>query len=615
LTFSFKRCYGSPLQLKVNPIAIKSKSKEPQCVKEFPMPKITHPKTLLITLVLVLTILSLPLMNARATGWDYVGTPGFSNGIDGDVLLALDSTNTPYVAFLEEFPFTEQVTVMKFNGSSWEVVGTAGFSGEASDVSLALDSNDMPYVAFKDYTNSFKATVMKFNGNSWETVGTAGFSADAAYDISLALDSSDTPYIAYQDGDNNSFKVTAMKYTGSGDSGWEEVGTAGFSAGQALYISLVLDSTDTPYVGYRDQANSYKATVMKYTGSGDSGWEEVGTVGGFSAGRADYLSLALDSTGVPYVSYSDDVNSDKATVMKYDATNGWELVGSAGFSAGRLYNSWLALDSTNTPYLAFVDFLNSDKPSLMKYTDSGDSGWENVGIPGFSLNVSGEAGVSLALDSNNAPYVAMNEVGYASVMTFGGTPNTPEMRLSSVQNVESNFYLGDGDSLDLGNALVGNTLQTEFQIENTGDADLTLTGSPAVSISGANADDFTLTAQPTSPVAPGSSVTFTLEFTPGATGIRSATLNIANNDSNENPYTVILQGSGVALPESALYWTNRDDSAIYIADRSDGSDIVTLTDGLDEPHDLAVDAINGKLYYTDPGNEIIYRSDLDGSNL
>ena len=42
-----------------------------------------------------------------------------------------------------------------------------------------------------------------------------------------------------------------------------------------------------------------------------------------------------------------------------------------------------------------------------------------------------------------------------------------------------------------------------------------------------------------------------VRFTPTATGLRTATLSIANNDSNENPYTVALTGSSTG-PDIAV---------------------------------------------------------------
>ena len=97
---------------------------------------------------------------------------------------------------------------------NWAVVGTAHFStsgtGHETYTSLAFDDADTPYVAYQDSGNGDKATVMKYNRSSWETVGRAGFSADEALHISLALDDTGTPYVAYQDGGND-YKATVMR--------------------------------------------------------------------------------------------------------------------------------------------------------------------------------------------------------------------------------------------------------------------------------------------------------------------------------------------------------------------------------------------------------------------
>ncbi len=60
------------------------------------------------------------------------------------------------------------------------------------------------------------------------------------------------------------------------------------------------------------------------------GWENVGPAG-FSAGEVYYVSLAFNS-GRPYVAFQDVTNGNKASVMKFNGTS-WVNVGPAGFSA------------------------------------------------------------------------------------------------------------------------------------------------------------------------------------------------------------------------------------------------------------------------------------------
>jgi len=110
------------------------------------------------------------------------------------------------------------------------------------------------------------------------------------------------------------------------------------------------------------------------------------------------------------------------------------------------------------------------------------------------------------------------------------------------------------DDTDFGTAdITTGTVDHTFTIRNTGNANLNLTATPKVSISGTHAADFSVTVQPTTPVASGGgTTTFTVRFDPSATGVRTATISIANNDSDENPYDFALQGTGTAPPDMTV---------------------------------------------------------------
>jgi hypothetical protein len=99
-----------------------------------------------------------------------------------------------------------------------EPLQTNGFSASSAiDTSLDLDGSNTPYVAYRDNGNGGRASVMRYNGSSWEYVGTAGFSPGRVYSTSLKLDSSNMPYVAFKDyaDDINGIKVTVMKYNGA----------------------------------------------------------------------------------------------------------------------------------------------------------------------------------------------------------------------------------------------------------------------------------------------------------------------------------------------------------------------------------------------------------------
>ncbi|MEJ2663436.1 MAG: choice-of-anchor D domain-containing protein, partial [Spirochaetia bacterium] len=61
----------------------------------------------------------------------------------------------------------------------------------------------------------------------------------------------------------------------------------------------------------------------------------------------------------------------------------------------------------------------------------------------------------------------------------------------------------------------------EFTIQNTGGADLSLTGLPLVQISGDDAAEFLLTQPGTGLLSPGASTTFGITFTPHSTGSKT----------------------------------------------------------------------------------------------
>ncbi|MBL0911805.1 MAG: choice-of-anchor D domain-containing protein, partial [Bacteroidia bacterium] len=151
------------------------------------------------------------------------------------------------------------------------------------------------------------------------------------------------------------------------------------------------------------------------------------------------------------------------------------------------------------------------------------------------------ASISIASDDpDEDPYVF-------AIQGTGSVP-APEINLTgnSVSIVHNDLSPSTLDDTDFGPALVlsGSVTHT-FTIQNQGLATLNLTGvSPYVTISGANAADFSLTAIPSTPIAASGSTTFQVTFAPSAPGLRTATLSIASDDADEDPYVFAIQGTG-----------------------------------------------------------------------
>ena len=109
--------------------------------------------------------------------------------------------------------------------------------------------------------------------------------------------------------------------------------------------------------------------------------------------------------------------------------------------------------------------------------------------------------------------------------------------------------LADGvGSVDYGGQLLGGNQVRTFTVRNTGGAPLS---GLATTVSGSNPGDFVATAPLQTELAANESTTFTVRFTPSATGSRSAVIQIANNDPDEAPFDIALQGTGRS-PEIAV---------------------------------------------------------------
>jgi hypothetical protein len=349
-------------------------------------------------------------------GWSVAGNAGFSTGGANSTSLAFAPDGTPYIAFSDN-DISGKATVMKFTAGVWGVVGTAGFSaGTASSISLTFAPDGTPFVAYggDDY-NVAGVTVMMFDGSDWNAVGSASIPADPVGFTSLAIAPDGVPHVAFADYSTASGgKVTVIKFS---NGAWSIVGSAGFTAFDAAFISLAIAPDGTPYVAFSDYGNVGKATVMRFAGSG---WVNVGSAG-LSASAASSVSLTISPNGTPYVAYRDDGNFSRATVMKYDG-NSWVSVGNAGLSAGGVDFTSLAIAPDGAPYVAYQDWTNSYKTTVKKYDDVGNV-WRIVASSGFSAGTAGS--ISLAIAPDGTPHVGYGDGGNSSRTTVMKLINLP----------------------------------------------------------------------------------------------------------------------------------------------------------------------------------------------
>jgi len=160
---------------------------------------------------------------------------------------------------------------------------------------------------------------------------------------------------------------------------------------------------------------------------------------------------------------------------------------------------------------------------------------------------------------------------------------------SGMQVALASENLTTGCTCSMGNALADDTITREFIIYNTGEGPLLLNGSPRVELSGDDAALFQVTLQPSPSIASGDHTSFSISFTPDTSGIKSATVTIANDDQELQDYSFTVNGycsikapismvnnissvNSMDVYDGSLYITYYMNDTVYFLQSTDGGD-------------------------------------------
>ena len=142
----------------------------------------------------------------------------------------------------------------------------------------------------------------------------------------------------------------------------------------------------------------------------------------------------------------------------------------------------------------------------------------------FSPTAAGPASGSLSITHN-----ATNQTSPTNVSLGGTGINVPVISVTPTSN-------------DYGKVKVKGSKNASFVVKNTGEADLSISGSK---VTGADASMFSITSGSGSEtISPGKSLTIKVAFKPTSTGSRSAILEITSNDPVTPTLDVPLKGTG-----------------------------------------------------------------------
>ena len=201
-----------------------------------------------------------------------------------------------------------------------------------------------------------------------------------------------------------------------------------------------------------------------------------------------------------------------------------------------------------------------------------------------------------------------NDDGNENPYTFAiqGTGTAPEIDVqgNSVSIANGDSTPSTSDATDFGTAEANGNYATSslFYIANVGDGQLDISD---ITLSGTGKDEFRIVffSDPPASVPANNaledSFVFFVDFGPLTPGLHEATVSIANNDSDENPYTFAIQGTGTsAAPSLSIPSTSLDASngtfSVPVNFTSDGAAIASVGFGLDYQEScLTLDATDG----------------------
>lgn len=373
------------------------------------------------------------------TNWVTVGydSPTFANQTSVDLAFS-PTTNIPY-KIAKTPDLNEKLCVYKFNGTFWELVVKPGIGITKqpynNEMDMALDANGVPYTAYIDFENASKITVKKYNGTSWVLVGTAGFSTHAAAQVKLAIDGDGMPYIAYANSPaTGATSLIIMKYDGTS---WVNVGSVITSAKMVRHIALAIDDNNTPYFAYENEM----VYVLKFSGVISwVGWVNVGSSP--STVNNQYYNcfdFAIDANNTPYVVFNDQLsnNMGRFAVVKKYIGNAWVNVGNDAVMYFEASDASLAFDANNKPYVALSGPLGTtyeDYNYVLKFNNSNNS-WSYVGNveagPFISIPTSS---LKLSIDNAGVPYMTYYKTGNNYVLE-----NTEVVRFNGSEWIEMDF--------------------------------------------------------------------------------------------------------------------------------------------------------------------------------
>jgi len=474
---------------------------------------------------------------AGNTGYtDDLNVSGNFKGYTGAFFIAsvpnidLNSSDVPYVTYVDAFSSPSSNRAVKWGGSSWVNMNNLVADPDSNiglDVLPGLNnyssgifvgSDEVPYVlASSNFSGNFEIYLRDWNGTNWVSIdGNVGRPVDLNVSetnaisqfASIANDSSDNPYIVWEDYESPGYaNILFRKWN---DLNWvDAAGNTGFTADLNVSTDLVgdhevpdiaVDSSNNPYVVwethnvgilFRKWDNSNWVDAAGNVSSGDDL-----NVSGSASSTPRLPSVAIDSKDRPHIVWQDNYsgnveiyyqiwdNPPDINITKIDGTDVNTGMPSFAYSDDSNVTISFNVSDKDQDDLNFniwystsaADYTNK-LISDLNLTDSPDAGncdtnaWTNTVTCSYDFNISS----ALVSDGNYFIDVVLND-GYTtdtnstpvSFMVDNTNPFTHAVDINyTAQNDASNLVLS---CIDTGSGCSG----TQYKLDTDGTSAFTM---------------------------------------------------------------------------------------------------------------------------------------------
>jgi hypothetical protein len=349
----------------------------------------------------------------NGSSWNSLGTAldvGLSNQSEWPSL-EVDTTGKIVITWHEiEFMKSDNIYVKRWNGNTWNFIGTNPVSQHGTTPSLTLDANNNPVVSWAEFVNlsATNVQVKRFDGTNWNFVGNNPLDVDAsqyAYPYAIALDASGNPTLTWIETVKGRFdtNVYVKRFISNG---WQPFGNAldDTLENDAFSSSVTRKSNDRPVVTWQEMGNVY---VKEWAGST---WLTLGTKLNTNSGFTPLIAMRSDDR--PVVAWIENGNQIR---VKFWNGSSWQNQGN--LLANTIQSFALAVGSANNPIVAYSAFGNDGEASNLYVKRWNGTAWVgmngNATVAPLDIDLSRDAQVpALAVDNTGKPAVAWMEFAF-----------------------------------------------------------------------------------------------------------------------------------------------------------------------------------------------------------